>query len=188
MVLFFYYFILVMLYLSCTCSHSFCSYNKVVEGTPSASGLSKMGGKAAQEASHANLQTSEKGNVRGGSKGTSERKTRRSGGKSTGKEAAKMGIAAKETTPARQSERSDKTSNVPLSSAGFGQLMQSNEMQHYRYMEGGNVKPFGVLSTSVSSLPDLNTSASSSAVFHQPFTDLQQVQLRAQIFVYGALM
>ena len=141
-----------------------------------------------QEASHANLQVSERENVHGGSKGTSERKTRRAGGKSTGKEAAKKRIAAKERTPARQSERNDRMSNVSLSSAGIGQLVQSNEMQHYGHMEGGNMKPFGVLSTSVSSLPDLNTSASSSAVFHQPFTDLQQVQLRAQIFVYGALM
>ncbi|XWS49115.1 hypothetical protein CRYUN_Cryun13aG0136100 [Craigia yunnanensis] len=134
--------------------------SSVVEGTPSASGLSKMGVKAAQEVSHANLQASERGNVRGGSKRTSECKTRRSGGKSTGKEAAKKGIAAKETTPARQSESSDRPSNVPLSSAGIGQIMQSNEVQHYRHME----------------------------VFHQPFTDLQQVQLRAQIFVYGALI
>ncbi|XP_022719064.1 uncharacterized protein LOC111277105 isoform X2 [Durio zibethinus] len=162
--------------------------SSVVEGTPSTSGSSKVGAKAAQEVSHANLLASERENVRGGSKGTPERKTRRAGGKSTGKEAAKKGLAAKETTPARHSERSDKTSNLSLSSAGIGQVMQSNEMQHYGHMEGGNMKQFGVLSTSVSSLPDLNTSASSSAVFHQPFTDLQQVQLRAQIFVYGALI
>ncbi|XWS49726.1 hypothetical protein CRYUN_Cryun12cG0027800 [Craigia yunnanensis] len=162
--------------------------SSVVERTPSTSGLSKAGAKAAQEASHANLQASKRENVRGRSKGTSERKTRRAGGKSTGKEATKKGIAAKEMTPVGQSERSSRTSNVSLSSAGIGQLVQSNEMQHYGHMEGGNMKPFGVLSTSVSSLPDLNTSASSSAVFHQPFTDLQQVQLRAQIFVYGALI
>ncbi|XP_020585197.1 uncharacterized protein LOC110027910 isoform X2 [Phalaenopsis equestris] len=36
-------------------------------------------------------------------------------------------------------------------------------------------------------IPDLNSS-SSSTLFHQPFTDPQQVQLRAQIFVYGALI
>ncbi|XVF03891.1 hypothetical protein REPUB_Repub05bG0032300 [Reevesia pubescens] len=162
--------------------------SSVVEGTPSTSGVSKVGAKAAQAISPANLQASEVENVRGGSKGTKERKTRRAGVKRTGKEAAKKGIAAKETTPARQAERSDRTSNVSLSSAGIGQLMQSNGMLLYGHMEGGNMKPFGVLSTSVSSLPDLNTSASSSVVFHQPFTDLQQVQLRAQIFVYGALM
>ncbi|PPS11846.1 hypothetical protein GOBAR_AA08804 [Gossypium barbadense] len=166
----------------------FVSYKKAMEGTPSTSGLSKAGAKAARETSCANLQAPKREDVRGGLKGTSERKTRRTGGKSASKEAAKKGNAAKEITPARESERSDRTSNVSLSSAGTGQLVQSNEMQHYGHIEGGNMKPFGVLSTSVSSLPDLNTSASSSAVFQQPFTDLQQVQLRAQIFVYGALI
>ncbi|XP_042435257.1 uncharacterized protein LOC122021230 isoform X1 [Zingiber officinale] len=37
-----------------------------------------------------------------------------------------------------------------------------------------------------SNLPDMSTSAT--PLFHQPFTDLQQVQLRAQIFVYGSLI
>ncbi|XP_021281568.1 uncharacterized protein LOC110414569 isoform X4 [Herrania umbratica] len=134
--------------------------SKVVEGTPSTSGTSKVAAKTAQDASHANPQASGREKVRVGSRGASERKTRRTGGKSTGKEAAKKGIAAKETTPARQSERSDRSSNASLSSAGIGQLIQSNEMQHYGHVE----------------------------VFHQPFTDLQQVQLRAQIFVYGALI
>ncbi|XP_012475894.1 uncharacterized protein LOC105792061 isoform X1 [Gossypium raimondii] len=168
-----------------------------VEGTLSTASLSKVGTKAAQEVSHANLQASKSENVRGrskgtsegsGSKGTSERRARRVGGKSTGKEAAKKGIAAKEMTPASRSKRSGRTSNASLSSAGIGQLIQSNEVKHSGHMEGATTKPFGVLSTSVSSLPDLNASASSSAVFHQPFTDLQQVQLRAQIFVYGALI
>lgn len=40
----------------------------------------------------------------------------------------------------------------------------------------------------ISLLPVLNTSVSCAALAHQPFTDLQHVQLRAQIFVYGALM
>ncbi|GMI76388.1 hypothetical protein HRI_001308100 [Hibiscus trionum] len=171
--------------------------SSVVEGTPSTSSLSKMGPKAAQEVSHANLQASKSESARGrskgtsgcsGSKGTSERKARRVGGKSAGKEATKKGIAEKEMTPTSRSKRSDRTGNVPLSSAGIGQLMQSNEMQRCGRMEGVNMKPFGVLSTSVSTLPDLNSSASSSAAFHQPFTDSQQVQLRAQIFVYGALI
>ncbi|XP_052887944.1 uncharacterized protein LOC108469522 isoform X4 [Gossypium arboreum] len=163
-----------------------------VKGTQSTASLSKVGTKAAQEVSHANLQASESENVRGrskgtsegsGSKGTSERRARRVGGKSAGKEATKKGIAAKEMTPASRSKRS-----ASLSSAGIGQLVQSNEVKHSGHTEGATTKPFGVLSTSVSSLPDLNASASSSAVFHQPFTDLQQVQLRAQIFVYGALI
>ncbi|KAL4326077.1 hypothetical protein GQ457_11G022570 [Hibiscus cannabinus] len=170
---------------------------KNVEGTPSTSSLSKMDPKAAQEVSHANLQASKSESARGrskvtsersGSKGTTERRARRVGGKSAGKEATNAKIAEKEVTPASRSKRSDRTGNAPINSAGIGQLMQSNEMQHSGHVEGGNMKPFGVLSTSVSTLPDLNTSASSSAVFHQPFTDSQQVQLRAQIFVYGALI
>ncbi|OMO52473.1 hypothetical protein COLO4_37160 [Corchorus olitorius] len=160
----------------------------VVEGTPSTSRSGKVAAKTAQDASQGKLQTSEKENVRGGSKGTSERKTRRASGRSTGRESAKKGIATKETTPTRQSDRNDRTTNAPLSSPGIGQLVQSNEMQPYGHVDGGNMKSFGVLSTSVSNLPDLNTSASSSAAFNQPFTDLQQVQLRAQIFVYGALI
>ncbi|KAK8520822.1 hypothetical protein V6N12_004749 [Hibiscus sabdariffa] len=135
--------------------------SSAMEGTPSTPGLSVAGPKAAQETSRTNPQVTRRGNVRGGSKGTSERKPRRSGSKSAGKEAAKKGNATKETTPARQSERSDRTSNVSLSSAGTGQLVQSHEMQHHGHIEG---------------------------VFQQPFTDLQQVQLRAQIFVYGALI
>ncbi|MBA0740915.1 hypothetical protein Gogos_014098, partial [Gossypium gossypioides] len=132
--------------------------------------------------------TSKRENLGGGSKGTSERKTRRAGSKSTGKEAAKKGVVAKDTTPARQSERSGRTSNVSLSTSEIGQLVKSNEMQYLGHMEGGNMKPFGVLFTSVSSFPDFKTTASSHAVFNQPFTDLQQVQLRSQIFVYGALI
>ncbi|MBA0860651.1 hypothetical protein Goshw_019743 [Gossypium schwendimanii] len=148
-------------------SHSLCSYKKVVERSPS---------------------TSKRENLGGSSKGTSERKTRRAGSKSIGKEAAKKGVVAKDTTPARQSERSGRTSNVSLSTSEIGQLVKSNEMQYLGHMEGGNMKPFGVLFTSVSSFPDFKTSASSYAVFNQPFTDLQQVQLRSQIFVYGALI
>ncbi|KAK8267854.1 hypothetical protein V6Z12_D11G027400 [Gossypium hirsutum] len=104
--------------------------------------------------------TSKRENLGGGSKGSSERKTRRAGSKSTGKEAAKKGVVAKDTTPARQSERSGRTSNVSLSTSEIGQLVKSNEMQYLGHME----------------------------VFNQPFTDLQQVQLRSQIFVYGALI
>ncbi|XP_039046889.1 uncharacterized protein LOC120187173 isoform X2 [Hibiscus syriacus] len=133
---------------------------KATEGTPSTSGFSIAGPKAAQETSHTNPQVTKRGNARGGSKGASERKPRRSGGKSAGKEAARKGNATKETTPARQSERSETTRNVSPTSAGTGQLVQSSEMHHHGHTE----------------------------VFHQPFMDLQQVQLRAQIFVYGALI
>ncbi|XP_078155791.1 G2484-1 protein isoform X2 [Carex rostrata] len=42
--------------------------------------------------------------------------------------------------------------------------------------------------SSASGLPDLSASASSTQLAQQPFTDLQHVQLRAQIFAYGSLI
>ncbi|KAK8687548.1 hypothetical protein V6N13_086356 [Hibiscus sabdariffa] len=118
------------------------------ERIPSTSGSTKVGPETAEEASRSNLQTSKRVNVSGGSKGISERRTKRAGSKSTGKVTAKKGIVAKDKTLARQSERSGKTSNASRSTAGIGQLVKSNEMQHFGCMEG---------------------------VFHQPFTDSQQV-------------
>ncbi|KAJ0105601.1 hypothetical protein Patl1_18472 [Pistacia atlantica] len=150
------------------------------------SGIGQLNSSTAQDVSHGGLRMSDKGNVRSGSKGTSERKTRRASNKGMGKDGAKKGNAVKDTTPLRQSEKGDKTNNVSLSPSGIGQLVQSSELQHYGHVDSSSMKPFGVLATSASTLPDLNTS--SSAVFQQPFTDLQQVQLRAQIFVYGALI
>lgn len=154
-----------------------------VEGTPSTSGVCQSNSKIAQDSSRGNLRASDRENVRSVSKGTSERKTRRTSTKAAGKETAKKGNPIKDTTSARPSEKGDRTSNVPLSPSGICQLVQSNEMQ-YGHVDG-SVKPF-VLTTSASALPDLNTS--SPLMFQQPFTDLQQVQLRAQIFVYGALI
>lgn len=93
----------------------------------------------------------------------------------------------KATTPVRQSERGDKSISVSQNQSGIFQLVQPSETQPYGHVDG-SIKPYSVLTTSTSSLPDLNTSAPQSVIFQQPFTDLQQVQLRAQIFVYGALM
>lgn len=154
-----------------------------VEGTPSTSGVCQSNSKIAQDASRGNLRASDRENVRSVSKGTSERKTRRTSTKAAGKETGKKGNPIKDTTSARPSEKGDRTSNVPLSPSGICQLVQSNEMQ-YGHVDG-SMKPF-ILTTSASALPDLNTS--SPLMFQQPFTDLQQVQLRAQIFVYGALI
>ncbi|KAI3925118.1 hypothetical protein MKW98_009768 [Papaver atlanticum] len=49
---------------------------------------------------------------------------------------------------------------------------------------GISTKPSPVIT---STLQDLGTSTPTSALFLHPFTDLQQVQLRAQIFIYGSL-
>ncbi|XP_010264342.1 PREDICTED: uncharacterized protein LOC104602374 isoform X2 [Nelumbo nucifera] len=95
---------------------------------------------------------------RASSKGTSDHKRRRASGKGTDKEASKEGKSLKD--PLRQAkDRGGSSCSVSPTSCGtVGQVVQ-----------------------------DLNTSASSSS-FQQPFTDLQQVQLRAQIFVYGSLI
>ncbi|KAI3453480.1 hypothetical protein Pfo_010143 [Paulownia fortunei] len=112
----------------------------------------------------------------GGLKGPSEPKTRRGSVKS-GKESAKKGNQVKETIPLRQTGRGDE-SHVSFSPLGSGQVMTFESV----------VRPSGAVSIPTSNLPDLNTSAPSSAFFQQPFSDLQQVQLRAQIFVYGSLI
>ncbi|XP_019150251.1 PREDICTED: uncharacterized protein LOC109147069 isoform X2 [Ipomoea nil] len=98
-----------------------------------------------------------------GSKAGSERKTR-GGSSKTGRKSTK-GNQLKET-PVKVIERRDK-SRVARESSG--------------------TKTSGVVSTPTSNLPDLNTSTQS-VLFQQPFTDLQQVQFRAQIFVYGSLI
>lgn len=156
-----------------------------MDGSPSTSGLGHIDPKIAQDISHGSPKVSDVASVRTGSKGNPERKARRASGKAPGKESAKKGNHIKETTSVRP-ERGEKISNASLSSAGTTQLVQSNEMQRYVNVDS-SIKPF-VIATSTPNLPDLNSSASPSAVFQQPFTDLQQVQLRAQIFVYGALM
>lgn len=158
---------------------------KNVEGSPLISTIGQLNSKVVQDVSKGNPQVSNKESGRSGAKGTSERKSRRPSSKATGKESAKRGNNTKGTTSARQIEKRDKTCNASLS-PGISQRVQSSEMPHYGLVDGSSVKQFGILGTPTSTLPDLNTSSSS--VFQQPFTDLQQVQLRAQIFVYGALM
>ncbi|XP_044485714.1 uncharacterized protein LOC123211201 isoform X2 [Mangifera indica] len=158
----------------------------IVEGSPSSSGIGQLNSSTVQDISRGGLRMLDKENVRSGSKGTSERKTRRASNKGTGKDSAKKGNAVKDTATLRKSEKGEKANNVSLSPSGICQLVQSSELQHYGHVDSSSVKPFGVLATSASTLPDLNSS--SSAVFQQPFTDMQQVQLRAQIFVYGALI
>lgn len=105
-----------------------------------------------------------------GVKGKSERKPRR---KSVVKENAK-----KETAPARDLVRGEVTP-VLLTPPAMGQVTRFEEVKFH-----DNVRKPGVALQSPK-IPDLNNSTS---VFQQPFTDNQQVQLRAQILVYGSLM
>ncbi|KAL2348165.1 hypothetical protein Fmac_002165 [Flemingia macrophylla] len=157
-----------------------------MEGSPSTSGPSPSKPNTVINISHGKQQISDLEVTQSATKATPERKTRRMSKKSAGKESSRRGRHAKDTTPARQSNRSDKTAKASLSSSPGFQMMQSNEVQQYGNVDSN--KSFALVNTSTSGLPDLNSSASPPVLFHQPFTDLQQVQLRAQIFVYGALI
>lgn len=88
-----------------------------------------------------------------------------------------------EETPVRKkSARSDGIlSSTPKSVGTANQNAKLEEMQHYSSTNSSAKDSFPPVL-------DSNTSVSSMALFNQPFTDLQQVQLRAQIFVYGSLM
>ncbi|CAB78736.1 hypothetical protein [Arabidopsis thaliana] len=136
----------------------------IVVGSPSTSSLDKTAAKS--------------------SKAKSERKPRRTS-KSVGKETSRKGTSVKGATPIEQFQSGGKTNAVNQSLASHIQITQSTEKQ--RSLQSPALKAFGSLSTPTASLPDLNSSALSS-ILRRPFTDLQQVQLRAQIFVYGALI
>ncbi|CAN8324936.1 unnamed protein product [Cochlearia groenlandica] len=118
------------------------------------------------------------------SKIKSERKPRRTP-KSAGKETSRKGISAKGTTHAQHFQSGGKENAVNQSSASSIQITQSTEKQ--QSLQTPALNAFGNLSAPTASLPDLN-SCGLSNILRRPFTDLQQVQLRAQIFVYGSLI
>ncbi|XP_020685789.1 uncharacterized protein LOC110101992 isoform X1 [Dendrobium catenatum] len=60
------------------------------------------------------------------------------------------------------------------------------DVREHSSIDCSTIKISSSLVGQTSGIPDLNSS--SSTLFQQSFTDLQQVQLRAQIFVYGALI
>jgi hypothetical protein len=167
---------------------SFASLLKALGESPSTSGLGPSKTKSVVNISHGSPQISDAEVSLSASKATPKRKARQSSNKTPGKESARRGGRVKNASPARQSEKGDKSTKVPLGPSPGFKLMQSNEVQHYGHVDSNSAKAFSLVNTSTSSLPDLNTSVSPPVLFHQPFTDLQQVQLRAQILVYGALM
>ncbi|CAK8562718.1 unnamed protein product [Lathyrus sativus] len=147
----------------------------VVAESPLASELGTPKSNVARFVPHGSPQIPDGDLAQSVSKGTPERKTRRTPNKTAGKESSRKGSKGK--TPAKRSEKGDSSTSVPLSpSSGF--QLKSNEAHQYRKIDSISTMPFS----------DLNTSASPSVMFQQPFMDAQQVQLRAQIFVYGALI
>ncbi|KAL0727682.1 hypothetical protein Bca4012_023775 [Brassica carinata] len=137
----------------------------IVVGSPSTSSLEKTAAKS--------------------SKTKSERKPRGTP-KSAGKETSRKRNSVKGTAPVQHLQSGGRTNAVNQSSASSIQITHSTEKQ--QSLQTPALNSFGTtLSAPTASLPDLNSSALSS-IFRRPFTDLQQVQLRAQIFVYGALI
>ncbi|KAG8659470.1 uncharacterized protein LOC110609645 isoform X3 [Manihot esculenta] len=150
----------------------------IVDVWTSSSGLGQLDPKIAHDLSHGSSKVSDVPVAHGASKSNSKCKTRRASGKAAAKGTAKKGRPVKVTSSVI-SEREVKTSCISLSPSGSSQLVPG-------HVDSSNLRPF-VLATSTS-LPDLNSSVCTASMFQQPFTDLQQVQLRAQIFVYGALI
>ncbi|CAI0507155.1 unnamed protein product [Linum tenue] len=145
-----------------------------MDGSPSStSGLGQLDAKIVQDLSHQSPKVSDLTVRQSAQKVNSERKPRRS--RATGKDSAKRGKITKVTAPAKV-ERGN-NANIPPGSPGLGHQVYSNEMQLFG--------PF--IGVSMPGLPDLNSSATTT-LFQQPFTDMQQVQLRAQIIVYGDLI
>ncbi|KAK1374706.1 hypothetical protein POM88_030899 [Heracleum sosnowskyi] len=121
-----------------------------------------------------------------GVKVTPERKTKRASGKTTVR-SAKKGNNVKEATSGSQSDKVDR-SPVSINTTRTGQPLQFKELKPCSDVARSGTKPLALLPIPTSNLPDLNTSVATAAYIQQPFTDLQQVQLRAQIFVYGSLI
>lgn len=168
---------------------SSASFLKALAESPSTSGLGSSKTKTVANVSYGSPQISDGEVALSASKATPKRKARQSSNKVAGKESARRGGRVKNASPVIQSEKGDISTKVSHSPSPGFKLMHSTEVQQYGHTDSNSAKAFSLVNTSTSSsLPDLNTSASSPVLFHQPFTDLQQVQLRAQIFVYGALM
>ncbi|XP_058086710.1 uncharacterized protein LOC131233892 [Magnolia sinica] len=135
-------------------------------------------------------QVSDAQKVRASTKGTGKDKTRTASGSATERGSSKHRKPAKEASYQKQTiERDGKSCGASAKPVGTtGGTMQGEAMRQYAYIEGSGTKTSGVQTVQTSGLPDLNSSASPVRLFHQPFTDPQQVQLRAQIFVYGSLI
>ncbi|GAB2274180.1 hypothetical protein Dimus_008948 [Dionaea muscipula] len=120
----------------------------------------------------------------------SERKSRRGSAKATSKENK---INQVETIPKKSKVKEDEFCDSPMRPGGGSPNAKFADMQPFGRTELNNTAFSGAIAIPTSNLPDLNSStlnnlAIQAATFHQPFTDMQQFQLRAQILVYGSLI
>lgn len=120
-------------------------------------------------------------------KATNENKTKSVSGSATEKKTSKQDKPGKRSSHQKKTMAKDSsTFNASANLVGISKPMPVEELRQYSCTEGSSLKSSCVPAIPASNLPDLNSSALT--ISHQPFIDLQQVQLRAQIFVYGSLM
>ncbi|KAI3984607.1 hypothetical protein MKX01_040484 [Papaver californicum] len=162
---------------------------QTVGTSPIMSSFSQTDPNIIQDISFANTRTSGVKSERRRSR--ADGKARSGSGKVVDRVAAKEGKTLEEVTPRKQIKGRGGSSMGTVSPSSFGivnRVAPAEEMRPFGFIDGSNTKPSAVPMGHTSSLPDLNTSIPTSALFQQPFTDSQQVQLRAQIFVYGSLI
>lgn len=143
-----------------------------VEGYPLASDCSRRDHTVVPEHSHENPEGSGpmSGKKRASTRGTSEGKTRQGSAKTSARANAKKRGVQETLVKQFEGDKSMMILNSPASSNA----------------ERSGIKACGA-PTPMSNIPDLNNSVTP-AYLQQPFTDSQQVQLRAQILVHGCLM
>ncbi|KAK9102961.1 hypothetical protein Sjap_020215 [Stephania japonica] len=155
---------------------------------PTTSGPCRIDANVFQEIPRANPRKSSGAkNVRRRSKDATEEKTKTLSSKTTVKEISKGGKTLKEISSPKQTKTRG-CNLVVVTSSPLRDVIQGGQLDGTRsvgYSKGSSGKPSVIPTVQTSNLPDLNTSA---PLFQQPFSDFQQVQLRAQIFVYGSLM
>ncbi|XXG43063.1 hypothetical protein AAC387_Pa01g3184 [Persea americana] len=149
------------------------------------SGLGNAPSENVQGASCGSHQISDVQKTHSSSKATNENRTKSVSGTATEKKTGTHEKASKRSSHQKKTKDSSPF-NALTNLAGTSKSMPVEELRHYSCIEGSSLKSSCVPAAPASNLPDLNSSALT--ISHQPFTDLQQFQLRAQIFVYGSLI
>lgn len=124
--------------------------------------------------------------VHAGTKATSKNKTKSVSRSATEKKTTIQGRPTKKSSQQKTKEKDYTPLKASVNLVGISRAMPVENLMQYSCVEGSSMKPFRVSTIQASNLPDLNSTALT--IFRQPFTDLQQVQLRAQILAYGSLM
>ncbi|XP_031482736.1 uncharacterized protein LOC116252537 isoform X2 [Nymphaea colorata] len=149
---------------------------------------------SAERTSDGNPQISEEKKMIEASKSRGKSKSRSRSGNGTERATTSKGKPKKEassrklTSLTAGNDKHEGNASAGPSKNVLGSPTQLEESKKLAHVEGSTTKPYSITSIQAST-PVLNALASSAlALFQQPFTDMQQLQLRAQIFVYGYLI